>query len=591
MSVLFYIKKSYKNLPRDLKVQAFFVVLIMLIMTGIEVFTVSVVAFFVSVLSDYQSVVHSKYFSYLGWSGTTYTQKNMILALSIITTMAVLIKSIVRGFYVYYSSRHVGLQEKFWGARLLQIYISHPYIWHLDQKRSDLIISIVSWRHYIGKNLVSSFLIILSNCFQITGVFILLVIVQPSITIPIICFFSMACLLLFFFSKNTLDKFSLKNREIEKKMGQDISNALYGIKDVKIADSGAFFINRVELLLKKYADNQGRLSLFSESPALILEFLGFFAISIIIVVMTFKQNNSTAMITGTISVIALTAWRVLPAVSSILSAMTKARIAFPFVGKIFSYADEKASQATYYQDDDSETLSFNKMIEFDAVSFSYPGKELLFNSFDLQIPFGASIGIIGASGSGKSTLVDMITGCLTPDQGVIRIDDHVLNSENIKQWTSKIGYVTQFPYIYDGSIAANIAFGIPEERIDFDRLYQCCDMASMDFIKELDSGLQTAIGDGGVKLSGGQRQRIAIARALYRKPELLIFDEATSALDEQTEKEILDTVYSLKGKITIVVISHKKTSVMACNSLVWIDKGKVAMIGDPEAISKKYNEV
>ncbi|MCL0107953.1 ATP-binding cassette domain-containing protein, partial [Peptococcaceae bacterium] len=172
--------------------------------------------------------------------------------------------------------------------------------------------------------------------------------------------------------------------------------------------------------------------------------------------------------------------------------------------------------------------------------------------------------------------------------GKVLIDGVELNDETRPAWLKKIGYVPQSPYIYDGTLAENIAFGYQGDEIDRDKVLKVCKMAAIDFLKDLPDGIDTQIGERGIKLSGGQRQRVAIARALYLEPEVMIFDEATSSLDTKSEKAIQDTIYNLKGNQTLIIIAHRLSTVKDCDFLVWIEKGEVKMIGEPDEVLERY---
>jgi len=236
---------------------------------------------------------------------------------------------------------------------------------------------------------------------------------------------------------------------------------------------------------------------------------------------------------------------------------------------------------------------FENSIKFENVSFSYSGAEIqALSDLDFVIEKGKTIGIIGTSGAGKSTLVELITGLFTPSKGSILIDGKILDKNLIPDWLGLIGYVSQFPYIYDSTLAENVAFGSQGDEIDRDRVIECCNMASMqDFMDKLPNGIDSFIGERGVKLSGGQQQRVAIARALYDGPEIMIFDEATSSLDTSSEKAIQNTIYSFKGKQTLIIIAHRLSTVVDCDYLIWLENGIVKMIGEPDEVLADYQRI
>jgi ABC-type multidrug transport system fused ATPase/permease subunit len=239
----------------------------------------------------------------------------------------------------------------------------------------------------------------------------------------------------------------------------------------------------------------------------------------------------------------------------------------------------------YLPKDLSTPLKFQKEINIINLSFSYPTrKEFLLSKISLTIKKGDFVGVIGETGSGKSTLINLLTGLLKPTEGKVEVDELNIN-ENLKGWHKKIGYVPQSVYLTDDTIRKNIAFGLLEDNIDNNLVQQAVEKASLSqFLDSLPNGLETIVGEKGIRLSGGQQQRIGIARALYRDPEILILDEATSSLDQSTEKAIVESISFLKRKKTLIIITHRLSTVKNCDKIFCVDKGKIIKQGLPEEI-------
>ena len=264
----------------------------------------------------------------------------------------------------------------------------------------------------------------------------------------------------------------------------------------------------------------------------------------------------------TTALLAVTAWRTLPAFNRVVSALATIRTSIPYAEQLISEIDQ--IEHPWMQQNTAEkqaALKCDQSIEFKNVDFSYSQDRKILDNFSLVIDKGTSVGIMGPSGCGKSTFVDLLTGILTPEQGDVLIDGMKLSEEHIPQWQQQIGYVPQFPYIFDGTLAENVAFGLSGQQIERGRVLEVLKMAKVDFLNQLSDGIDTLVGERGVRLSGGQRQRIAIARALYRKAEVLIFDEATSALDEKNDFELMSLIREMKGEMTLVVISHRFSTI------------------------------
>ena len=228
-----------------------------------------------------------------------------------------------------------------------------------------------------------------------------------------------------------------------------------------------------------------------------------------------------------------------------------------------------------YATDSDEKLPITKEIELKDIVYAYPNTEkLIFDKADLTIPVGASVGIVGTSGAGKSTVVDILLGLLEVRSGQILADGQDVK-ESYRAWLKNIGYIPQMIFMLDDTIRKNVAFGVPEDKIDEDRLWEVLKEAQLDeFIKTLPEGLDTGIGERGIRLSGGQRQRIGIARALYNNPEVLILDEATSALDNDTEAAIMESINRLHGKKTLIIIAHRLQTIEKCDMVYRVENGK-----------------
>ena len=223
-------------------------------------------------------------------------------------------------------------------------------------------------------------------------------------------------------------------------------------------------------------------------------------------------------------------------------------------------------------------LNPKKQISLENVSFGYPGKEeLVLSQINISIPVNKVIGIVGPSGSGKSTLIDILLGLIEPKSGFLKIDGKIINNQNLRCWQNSIGFVAQAIFLSEGTIAENIAFGLPKSQINFKQVENVLKLANLEkFVKGLKNGVHTKVGERGVQLSGGQRQRIGIARALYHQAEVLVFDEATSSLDGITEKMIMQAVHKFSDKKTIIMIAHRLKTVEKCDQIFFIEGGKVA---------------
>jgi len=363
--------------------------------------------------------------------------------------------------------------------------------------------------------------------------------------------------------RHGLDKSATGCRQIEMAMNRHITRSIHGVKDVKVTDTSGYFIKGFEHQAQKFSSLFGSQQFWRESPLLALETLGFVLIACAILFMLFVMRFSPLETTGTTALLAVTAWRTLPAFNRIVFSLAGIRTSRPYVLSLLEMLQSIPSSESF--PDARNIIDFQSEIKLENVCFAYDSNQSVLDNLCLTILKGQSLGVMGPSGCGKSTLVDVLMGLLMPQQGHVLVDGVPLTSDMMPAWRQKIGYVPQFPYIFEGTLAENVAFGLDLDDIVESKVLQMCELAAVDFLQRLPQGIHTSIGERGVRLSGGQRQRVAIARALYRQPELIIFDEATSALDEENDQQIRKLILNLKGQQTLVVISHRTSTLDGCD--------------------------
>lgn len=288
-----------------------------------------------------------------------------------------------------------------------------------------------------------------------------------------------------------------------------------------------------------------------------------------------------------ISLFVYSGYRLIPALQGIYASIAKITFGMPSLDKL---CEDLKNTTTSDFNECKDKITFNKTITLKNICYTYPNQsKTVLEDLSLTIPIKTKVGIIGATGSGKTTIIDIILGLLKPQKGILKIDNQIINQKNIKAWTQSLGYMPQNIYLADDTIAANIAFGIDQKKIDKDQLTKVSKIANLhDFItQELPEKYQTIVGERGVKLSGGQCQRIGIARALYHNPKVLVFDEATSALDMETEKFVMDAIRNISKDITIIMIAHRLNTLKDCDTIFKFENGKIISEGNFNQIMKK----
>ena len=410
-------------------------------------------------------------------------------------------------------------------------------------------------------------------------IFMVLLLNDPGMTLFIIAVFGLLTLFIVKVFKPRLNRIGARNQAIQSRIAKWRIQATYGLKDVKVLNREEFYVRNYYETGKVGAEVARNYAVLNNMPRLLIETVFIVSVLGFLVVYINGGGDITAMVT-TISAFAIAAVRVLPSVNRINTYITEIAYTQPSLDFVYDNLQEGmktdamlAERRAYSQ---VEKLKLDHQIELDHISFHYPDSDKnIFEDAHMIVPKGKSVGIIGTSGAGKSTIVDILLGLLHAQTGTITCD-WVDIFKNYESWLAQIGYIPQSIYLIDESIRDNIAFGIDADKIDEKRIWEVLEEAQLkEFVEELPEGLDTTIGDRGVRLSGGQRQRIGIARALYNDPEILVFDEATSALDNDTEAAVMEAVNSFHGRKTMIIIAHRLNTIEKCDMIYKVENMKL----------------
>lgn len=406
-------------------------------------------------------------------------------------------------------------------------------------------------------------------------VFIGLFITNPQVITLLAIYFLIFYILISKYSKPIFSTISkLVNKNLTLKL-VELRNASGGFRNILLNNHTQFFTDKFEEVEKDLRGAQTTAFILGSSPKIIIEAMTFILLAAIVIYMN-VQGVSVVEHLPVIGTLMIATIKLLPIVQSVFKSWV-------IVLANEHVINEIVFQIGYKVDKESSTdqVLFNKTLKVKNLTYNYPiqrGFSLEIDNFECRK--GEKIGIVGTTGSGKSTFMDILVGLLKPTKGNVLVDDVVITDKNIKSWQSKISYVSQTLYLANTSIRENIAFGISPNQIDDERIKNSAEIAHIDeFIASCPEGYETLCGDDGISLSGGQKQRIGLARAIYQSAEILVLDEATSSLDIETEKTIMETVYSLKEDITILIIAHRLTTLSGCSKIYEIDKGKIINSG------------
>lgn len=382
--------------------------------------------------------------------------------------------------------------------------------------------------------------------------------------------------------KPIMKKAGEENQEFYSGLYKWIDQSVMGIKEIKIANKEHYFINEYSKCGAGYVGAVQRYNLFNATPRLLIETVAM-AGMILYLMVQLSQGVKATEIMPQVTLLAMVAMRLIPCANRINNHLTSISYFEPFfMGVSDNLQDEIKDESidyneeTYQKKQDVTKLDIKEKIELRDITFKYPNTEvLIFDHADMTFPIGKSIGIVGTSGSGKTTVVDILLGLLKLQSGEI-LADGVEIREHYQSWLKNIGYIPQSIFMIDSTIRKNVAFGYADEDIHDELVWRALKEAQLDeFVRGLPEGLDTGIGERGIRISGGQRQRIGIARALFEDPEVLVLDEATSALDNETEAAIMDSINRLHGKKTLIIIAHRLQTIEKCDMVYRVENGKV----------------
>ena len=580
---MFLFKKMWLLLSYKQKKYTIFIFMLMFLAMILESLSIGIVIPIISILlkGDIDTGFFSQFFAFGNLTG-----KNLIYMGLLITSLIFLVKNLALVFNLWQQTKFLrNLQFEF-TSRLFKYYLKNDYIFflqnnsaHLYRNLTNIISAFVSY--------IKGYMIFLSEIIVFFGIAFVLLYVDLFGTLIILFLVGLVSFLIYI---STIGKISLLGKQrniIDGQLNKHLFQGMASAKDVKILDREEDLIHQVEKNLFRSTRISHIIQFINVLPRFSFEMLMVFTFSILIFVMIGAKRDMIDIIQY-LGVFAVASFRIVPGASRILTSYQTIRHLEPSVKILlqeFTSKDNTSAKDELHLKEKNLPLKFQKEINLTNLSFSYPiRKEFSLSKISMTVKKGDFIGIIGETGSGKSTLVNLLTGLLKPSEGKVEVDKLNINS-NLEDWYKKIGYVPQSVYLTDDTIKKNIAFGLRESNIDNTLVKQAVEKASLgELIKNLSEGLETIVGEKGIRLSGGQQQRIGIARALYRDPEILILDEATSSLDQQTEKKIIESIQLLKRKKTLIIITHRLATVKSCDKIFFIDKGKISKQGSPEKI-------
>ena len=481
----------------------------------------------------------------------------------------VIIKSIFLIFFSYWTNKFSQNIYKSISQSLLQKYFNNNYYFFLNHKSSDLTRNVLIETKNIGAT-VFCYLKAFTEIFIFFSIGVLILIIDFKSSLILIISFLFFASIYFIFTKKIIYNFG-QIRQISTGRLLKVLQEIFGsIKDIKLKKSENFFEKLFGKDINDFTIAAYKSNTINEIPRYLIEVV-FVFILLLIIFTNMSSNNDFQKIIPLLAVYLAAGFRILPGVVKLSGYLQTIQSLKPSLDLLYKEFNDTERYNEKRENIINDNINFNNDIVLDKLSFGF-GKKSIFKDLNLNIKNKSVTGIIGDSGSGKSTLVNLLLGFLKPDKGCIKINN--IDIKNfIFKWQSNIGYVSQNIFLLDSTLKENIAFGINQEKINIEQLNKVIKSTHLEqFVKNLDNGLNTKIGEKGSWISGGQTQRIAIARELYRNPSILILDEATTGLDEMTEEKILKKIIELKNEITIIIVSHNKNTLKICDQIINLDK-------------------
>lgn len=577
---------------RKQKQQYIFVTVIALIGSVWELLGVSSLLPFIETIMTPEVAKNQWYVAFFSRWFPMDTPVQMMTVMGILIIMVYILKNAYLVMSSYVQAWYSTSVQRDLSIKTANTFLNSSYLFHLGVNSSVLI-------RTINQDVVGVFAVffyifrVLAEIFTIAAISAYIVMLDPILAFSLVGILGSCMLILFFGLKKLVKMFGRIGQDCEAKMLQYLTQAFTGIKEIMVMNRQKYFEDSFDQSCSLNARAAKRNNFLNVIPTNVYEVVCIGGLIGVVIVRLHMIDNIAGFVTN-LAIIAAAAFRLFPAVSRLTTNLNAIMYNRPRLDSMYEMLKSIEKEATYQKKDIDpdkvEPLTFHQELKIDRITWKYPaGKEAVLKELELTIQKGQSIALIGPSGAGKTTLADVILGLLAPQKGKILLDGVDVYG-NLPGWSKIIGYVPQAVYLTDDTIRNNVAFGVYEHQIEEDKIWNALEEAQLaPFVRGLPEGLDTMVGERGVRLSGGQRQRIAIARALYENPEILVLDEATSALDTETETAVMESIDSLHGTKTMIIVAHRLTTIRNCDRIYEIKDGVAIRRNKEEVLGKEQS--
>ena len=578
------IRKFSQILSKQQKIRVVIIAIMMVIGASLETLGVGLILPLVSAITTPDIIMTNKYAKLVCEIFDLHATRTFMIVVIAALIFVYIFKNVYLFVEYYVQYRFICNNRFAVQCRLMETYLHRPYEFFLNAESGE-IVRVVTGDTSSTFNLLSTVLAFFTEAIVSAALIVVIIVTDPVMAILIASVLGGTMLLISRLVKPILRKAGLKFQKNSAKMNQWLLQSISGIKEVKVTGKEGFFLTQFSKYGRKAIDSEKKNMVLGQVPRLSIEAFSISAMLAVIAILMWRGREIDTMLPQ-LSAFAMAAVRLMPSVNRMTASLNQISYYEPALDKMLEHLsvaqrwqntkDDIQGSDSVCPEEQRDSLSLKKEIALKDISFSYPGAEHpVLEHANMLVPIGMSVGIVGASGAGKTTAVDIMLGLLKPQEGQVLADGVDIQTA-YHAWLSHIGYIPQMIFMLDDTIRGNVAFGIDSQEVDELAVWKALEEAQLaEFVRSLPEGLDTQIGERGIRLSGGQRQRIGIARALYTDPELLIFDEATSALDNETESAIMESINALHGKKTMIIIAHRLTTIEGCDMVYRVENGKI----------------
>jgi ABC-type multidrug transport system fused ATPase/permease subunit len=564
--------------------------LMMIIAATFETMGIGLIVPFVGIVTN-PAMIHKQALLSFIYNTLHFQSTNTFILFGVFVLLTVYFaKNAYLLFFYYLQYRVINNQKIKLSRTMFKEYLTKPYSFHLQRNSAELLRNINGEVPKIFDGILLSTFGLLTEILVMIFILTLLMYTAPLATLVSSILLGGSVLVFLKIFRKKITYLGKENQRVSREIIKWVNQGLGASKEIKVSGKESYFVNSYNEQSQIMANNNIYKTMLDQIPRLFIETLLVAVVLATMVIIVFQGTNTSKLV-ATMSLFAMAAFRIMPSINRIVAMITTIRYSQPGLAVVYKdLIEDNDGKNPTYKDDSMEQKAvrvnsgerrFRNSIKLETVYFRYPNyEEYNIKKLSLTIPIGNSVAFVGPSGAGKTTIVDIILGLLEPEKGRVIVDGKDL-TEIFPIWKSKIGYIPQTIYLSDETIRKNVAFGIADKDIIESAVIRAIEDAQLkEFIDSLPDGLDTIVGERGVRLSGGQRQRIGIARALYHNPEILFLDEATSALDNETEKEIMKAIDGLKGEKTLIIIAHRLSTIENCDIVFKLENGKLVSVNN-----------